>query len=148
MIPTNSEWLAQNLSSLLSSPYIHFPKPPAGLPGLRLGHGPIDLFSTRFTNLFSDEAKGTVDGQEVDKAGLKDALLAIQRTWNADSANVTPSASADPKHIAAELTWTLSKTDTRVEAKATATTIEEGGAPRINFLKLEGDKALFQSQSE
>ncbi len=55
-IPATSDWLAQNLAELLSLPYIHFSTPKFGIPGLRLGHGPIDLFSTRFANLFTSEA--------------------------------------------------------------------------------------------
>lgn len=95
----NSEWLAQQLKTLLSSPYIHFSQPPAGLHGLRLGPGPIDLFSTRFENLFSNDATGVVAGEEVDRADLKQALLALQRTWNPDTLNISAPYTPDPEQV-------------------------------------------------
>lgn len=81
----DASFLQNTLSSILSAPHISFPKPPAGLPNLRLGHGPVDLFSTRFANTFAGDAKGVVAGKEVDKEGLKEALLALQKTWQSDS---------------------------------------------------------------
>lgn len=90
----DSEWLQEQLKSLLASPYIHFKHPPQ-LAGRRFGHGPVDLFSTRFNQLFTDDATGVVGGKHVDKAGLKDALLAMQRKWHPDSADF---ASHEPAH--------------------------------------------------
>lgn len=86
------EWLQDRLQSLLNSPYIHFNQPK--LPHIRMGHGPVDLFTTRFNNWFTSDATGVVAGSTVDKAGLKDALLALQRKWDNDSATFTPSTSA------------------------------------------------------
>ena len=80
--PASPEWLQQQLTTLLASPYIHFSNPP--LPGgRRLGHGPIDLFSTRFNAMFMRHARGLVGGREVDREGLKQSLLAMQKSWNA-----------------------------------------------------------------
>ena len=83
-----SAWLQSSLSSLLASPYIHFNQPK--VPGMhfRMGPGPIDLFSTRFSNLFTDDATGVVGGKEVDKQGLKDSLIALQRKWDSATAKV------------------------------------------------------------
>lgn len=39
--------------------------------------------------MFTDNATGTVAGRQVDKAGLKDALLALQKKWHPDSAKFT-----------------------------------------------------------
>ena len=84
--PANSEWLQEQLSTLLASPHIHFNSPK--LPGLhlRMGPGPVDVFSTRFSNMFTKEATGVVGGKEVDKEGLKQSLLAMQKQWNPDTA--------------------------------------------------------------
>lgn len=82
------EWLSNQLTSLLASPYIHFNQPK--LPGLhlRMGPGPIDLFSTRFANMFTKDATGTLGGNEVDRDGLKNGLLALQKKWNRDGVQV------------------------------------------------------------
>ena len=94
--PATPEFLQDRLSSLLSAPHIHFNKPPHGGPlgGLRMGPGPVDVFSTRFTNYFTRDATGVVAGNAVDRAALKDALLALQRRWNPDSATFVPEAAA------------------------------------------------------
>ncbi len=96
---TSSEWLAHDLAQLLSSPHIHFSTHEFGIPGLRLGPGPVDLFSTRFSNLFSSEAKGRVAGTEVDKAGLKEVLLALQKTWNTDTSSANPAIAPDSDEV-------------------------------------------------
>ena len=86
--PATPEFLQDRLSTLLSSPHIHFNKPPGGaFGGLRMGPGPVDLFSTRFANFFTHAATGVVAGTEVDRDGLKDALLALQRRWDPNSAS-------------------------------------------------------------
>ena len=82
--PASAEFVQEHLSTLLKSPYIHFTQPQ--IPGIRLGHGPIDLFSTRYANFFTHNATGVVAGQELDKDGLKQALLALQKRWNPDTA--------------------------------------------------------------
>ena len=96
--PATSEWLQEQLSTLLASPYIHFNQP--NFPGLhlRMGPGPIDVFSTRFANTFTKEAKGTVGGKEVDKEGLKQSLLALQKKWNKDTAKFVEAQPNDAVH--------------------------------------------------
>ncbi|KAI1783768.1 hypothetical protein LXA43DRAFT_869781, partial [Ganoderma leucocontextum] len=81
----SAEFVQERLSTLLKSPYIHFTQP--HIPGLRLGHGPVDLFSTRFANFFTHNATGIVAGEELDKDGLKQALLALQKRWDPDTAS-------------------------------------------------------------
>lgn len=90
--PTSPEFLQFRLTELLSAPHISFPKHPPGGPfgALRMGHGPVDLFSTRFLNDFAEDARGTVNGRAVDTDGLKAALLALQRRWNPDTSSFTP----------------------------------------------------------
>ena len=80
--PGSPEWLGSALTALLAAPYIHFPAPPPGMGRLRMGHGPIDLFSTRFNQLFAQNARGHVNGADVDRDGVKDALLAVQSWWS------------------------------------------------------------------
>ncbi len=84
--PSSPEFLQDRLSTLLASPHIHFNKPPALL-NIRMGPGPVDVFSTRFANWFTHDATGVVNGKQVDKEGLKEALLALQKKWHPDSAN-------------------------------------------------------------
>lgn len=82
---------------LLASPYIHFNHPKFPGMHIRMGPGPIDVFSTRFANMFTQEATGVVGGKEVDKAGLKEALLALQRKWNPDTAKFVAAQPDSPE---------------------------------------------------
>jgi hypothetical protein len=74
-----SGWLAQTFASLLSAPHISTPSH-AG--PLILGPGPIDLFSTRFVNTFTDDICAIVSGEIVTREKLKEDLLALQKHWN------------------------------------------------------------------
>ena len=76
---TSADWLSTELAKLLASPHISFPKPP---PGIHLGPGPVDLFSTYFSNLFSSDVRATVDGDSVSRDVLKQKLLNLQKHWN------------------------------------------------------------------
>lgn len=93
---SSSQWLANSLSALLASPYVHFPQPPVvgGIP-INLGPGPLDLFSTRFENLFTQDATGVVAGKQVDKDGLKEILLAVQQHWNPGNARFVDNPEQD-----------------------------------------------------
>ena len=86
LAPSSLDFLQDRLSTLLASPHIHFKQPPL-LHGIRMGPGPVDLFSTRFMNFFTHDATGVVAGKQVDKDGLKDALLALQKKWSAEGAS-------------------------------------------------------------
>lgn len=97
MTPTNppdSEWLAQQLSELLSSIAI---EGPPGRPGS--GPGPIDPFGTKFEQLFSREATGCVNSRSEDREGLKKALLGIQKTWDPKTGMATPANPPKPKEV-------------------------------------------------
>ncbi|TFY54451.1 hypothetical protein EVJ58_g8861 [Rhodofomes roseus] len=157
----SSEWLQEKLQTLMNSPYIHFNQPK--LPGLRMGHGPVDLFSTRFNNWFTGDATGVVAGNQVDKAGLKDALLALQKKWNNDSAKFTPSAGAQEgsvraailifypcdltrllrMQLATRVEFTPTGADQAADVTASASVRQEGGTERISTLTLDGDSTLF-----
>jgi hypothetical protein len=93
--PGSPEWLSSQLTALLESPYIHFTQPK--IPGLqlRMGPGPIDLFSTRFANMFTQNVTGVLAGQEVDKEGLKNGLLALQKRWTKESVQFQDAQAAD-----------------------------------------------------
>jgi hypothetical protein len=77
----DADWLSTEISKLLVSPHISFPKPPAGI---RLGPGPVDLFSTNFNNLFAPDVVATVDGEKVSRDELKQKLLNLQKHWESD----------------------------------------------------------------
>lgn len=138
--PPTSEWLQEHLSTLLASPYIHFNQP--SFPGLhlRMGPGPIDLFSTRFSNTFTKDATGVVGGKEVDRDGLKQSLLALQKKWNKDTAKFVDAQPSDaahsvsgragcvsypalsrPSQAATKFSWTPKEADTAIEVSASAT---------------------------
>ncbi|KAI9070246.1 hypothetical protein FKP32DRAFT_1639998 [Trametes sanguinea] len=141
--PTPPEFLQERLSSLLASPHIHFPTPPPGsaLHGLRMGHGPVDLFGTRFANWFASDARGVVGGREVDREGLREALLALQRRWDGGSARFVPREGAEKP--ATKMLWTQRGSGEEAEVHAAAEIKEEGGTPRISHLTLDGDPSLF-----
>ncbi|KAI0674029.1 hypothetical protein C8Q78DRAFT_1020426 [Trametes maxima] len=147
--PTTSAFLQEKLSTLLASPHIHFNHPPR-LGGLRLGPGPVDLFSTRFANFFTPDATGVVAGKPVDHEGLKSALLALQKRWDPQTADfVAPErvegagASAKP---ATKFVWTQKQAGQKAEVTAAAEVKEEGGAHRIHHLTLDGDESLFSAE--
>jgi hypothetical protein len=71
------------LAALLSAPHISLPRGPSGI---RMGPGPIDLFSTKFNNTFTAEAMGVIDGKQVDREELKEGLLALQSHYDPDTA--------------------------------------------------------------
>ncbi|KAI0352186.1 hypothetical protein OH77DRAFT_1485902 [Trametes cingulata] len=140
--PTSPEFVQEKLSSLLASPHIHFNHPPK-IGGMRLGPGPVDLFSTRFANYFTEDATGVVAGKEVGKEGLKSALLALQKKWDPQNANFVAQGST-PKP-ATKLLWTRKDAGQQTEVTAAAEVKEEGGAHRISHLTLDGDESLFSS---
>ncbi|KAL6303931.1 hypothetical protein BKA93DRAFT_916433 [Sparassis latifolia] len=135
------EWLQEHLTTLLNSPYIHFKNP--GPLGLRMGPGPIDLFSTRFNNMFTKDATGVVAGNEVDKAGLKESILALQKKWNPDTATFSAQDTTELGHPVTRFAWAQKGSETQAEVTAAASVREEGGSPRIDTLTLDGDEALF-----
>ncbi|THG97454.1 hypothetical protein EW026_g4548 [Hermanssonia centrifuga] len=144
--PATSEWLQEQLSTLLASPHIHFSHPKFPGAHIRMGPGPIDVFSTKFANMFTSDATGTVAGTQVDKDGLKESLLALQKQWNPDSAKFVPMdpPSADYT-MATSFSWTPKQSDTSLQVGASASVQEEGGLQRINVLNLDGDPSMFAS---
>jgi len=83
-LSSKATWLKTAIAELLASPHIHF-RAPVGL-GIRLGPGPIDLFSTKFNNDFTPDVTAVVAGQQVDREGLKEKLLGLQQHYSADNA--------------------------------------------------------------
>lgn len=70
-----SAWLATELSALLSAAADAASAPHAAPPR-------EDAFSSRFDGVFVRHARGLVGGREVDREGLKQALLALQKRWS------------------------------------------------------------------
>jgi len=81
----NDDWLSKEIWQIITSPHISFPKPTGPLQ-LRMGPGPVDLFSTRFNNTFAFDVKVTVAGEEVSREELKAKLLGLQRHWRDEQA--------------------------------------------------------------
>jgi len=79
----NDDWLSKEISQIVTSPHISFPKP-TGPVQFRMGPGPVDLFSTRFNNTFAFDVRATVGGEEVSREELKAKLLGLQKHWNAE----------------------------------------------------------------
>ncbi|KZT68648.1 hypothetical protein DAEQUDRAFT_727518 [Daedalea quercina L-15889] len=141
----SSEWLQEKLRLLMNSPYIHFNHPK--LPGIRMGPGPVDLFSTRFNNMFTSDVTGVVAGNEVDKEGLKQALLALQRKWNNDSVRFSPSAGVQESSLVTSFQFTPTGASQPADVTATASIRQDRGTERMDKLNLDGDTSLFvQSQ--
>ena len=69
-----SQWLANALTALLSAPHHAAPHDVTNAPA-------GDAFSTAFNAVFVRHARGLVAGREVDREGLKRALLALQQRW-------------------------------------------------------------------
>ena len=79
-------WFQNAFKSLMEAPGpISIPKLPFGMRG---GPGPIDVFSTRFYSLFADDVSATVNGEAVDKEGLKGRLVKIKRRYNMQTAQL------------------------------------------------------------
>lgn len=91
----NDGWLSKEISQIISSPYISFPKP-TGPPPFRMGPGPVDLFSTRFNNTFAYDVKATVAGEEVSREGLKAKLLGLQKHWNTEKVKFQDESDVGP----------------------------------------------------
>lgn len=89
----SADWLSTEISKVLESPHISFPKPP---PGIRLGFGPIDLFSTNFNNLFSLNLEAKADGKNVSREELKQALLNLQKRWKPEQVEFQEGTSTGP----------------------------------------------------
>lgn len=66
-ISAPAKWLADELSTLLSSTHALSP----------------ETFNTRFNSIFMRHARGLVGGREVDREGLRQSLLALQKNWDA-----------------------------------------------------------------
>nr|VWP00116.1 Laccase-2 (EC (Benzenediol:oxygen oxidoreductase 2) (Diphenol oxidase 2) (Urishiol oxidase 2) [Ganoderma boninense] len=144
--PASASFVEERLSTLLKSPYIHFSQP--HIPGLRLGHGPVDLFSTRFANFFTHDATARVAGRELDRDALKDALLKLQKRWNPDTVAMSAVAGAEGEgepgaKPQSKFVWTQKDAVDKSEVMASADVKEEGGTQRIHRLTLDGDEALF-----
>jgi len=135
-----SQWLSQTFSSLLSAPHISIPRRPGGI---IMGPGPIDLFTTRFLNTFTENVQATVAGQTVTRDQLKSALLNVQKQWNpTDVQFEQPLQPKEDDVITTLCSWTPKDSDKEVQMQISAGTIEDGGRLKINILDLEGD--VFQ----
>lgn len=141
---SSNHWLADHLCDLLASPHISLPS----RGGLFLGPGPVDLFTTRFNNCFAPDATGEVGGHEVDREGLKEALLMLQQHWNSENIHIMKSPENEclltHTKMSAEFEWTPKDIGHSELMEADAEVRKLGGTDRISFLCLHGDEALFR----
>lgn len=131
----SSEWLSKEIADLLASPHISFPKPP---PGIHLGPGPVDLFSTKFNNLFALSVEAVVDGQKVSRDDLKQKLLNLQKHWDPKGVKFQDEPPTPPD---------LSTVATLSSGEAVAFLAEtdhEGGKRVIKKFSVNGASSLFQ----
>lgn len=75
---TPADWVQQAISKLLTDSHIHFPN----LPGISLGPGPIDQFSTDFDNTFPNNVTAVVAGEKENFDGLKKKFLALRQHYD------------------------------------------------------------------
>ncbi|KAI0823326.1 hypothetical protein BC628DRAFT_525389 [Trametes gibbosa] len=142
---SSNHWLSDCLCDLMASP--HVPMPRHG--GMHLGHGPVDVFTTRFNQYFGQEARGTLCGHAVDREGLKAGLLALQKRWNPEAVKVMEEPGTHDSHLghhmmSTEVEWTPQGSAMPEVVVAEASVGEENGHQQIRFLKLEGNSALFR----
>ena len=78
---SRSAWLADHMEQLMASPHIHLSES-----GAMLAPGPVDMFSTRFDEMFMPDAHGYIGTDRVDRHQLKECLLGLQRRWNVQTA--------------------------------------------------------------
>ncbi|KAI0348195.1 hypothetical protein BDW22DRAFT_1424401 [Trametopsis cervina] len=142
MTEPSPEWLQDHLAELLASPYIHFTQPK--LPGrqLRMGPGPVDLFSTRFSNMFARDATGVVNGQEVGKDDLKQSLLKLQKHYTKDSLKCTPQGVTHGQ-VSTKMAWSRKDSGSNAEIAASAKTKDVDGTHKIADLKVDCDPELL-----
>ena len=137
----NATWFSNTIKEQLESPYIHFNQP--SIPGLRLGHGPVDLFSTKYSNNFGKEATGTINEEKVDHGELKNKLLAVQSHFNPATAQFTPSGDGD--NVKSQIQW-VSKDNRQYNLTAEGTLGQGSGHRIIQSLSLSGDPSVFTKQ--
>ncbi|OCH92500.1 hypothetical protein OBBRIDRAFT_791253 [Obba rivulosa] len=149
---TSGHSLAESLCELMASPHIVETSVAHGAFGEL--SGPIDLFSTHFEDMFMQDARGVIAGHPVDREGLKDGLLALQKRWNTQNVKIND----DPERVSGsllqvhgllltELEWTPSGSGTPEVVEAEASISHENGVRRIHVLALQGNRALFRSSS-
>ncbi|KAF8583300.1 hypothetical protein K439DRAFT_1412317 [Ramaria rubella] len=140
-------WLQKRLSELLVAPHISFHGPA----GIRMGPGPIDVFSTKFNKLFTPDVKAMVAGEQMSREGLKERLLAMQRHHSTDinlqMSETDAVGSSDipeegPSEARARFTCIL-KNKLEYEIEVTAATAETGGRRQISSIQIEGNPELF-----
>ncbi|KIJ38887.1 hypothetical protein M422DRAFT_781217 [Sphaerobolus stellatus SS14] len=145
----NTAWLQSIISELLVSPYIHFGHAPTAAIAIRLGPGPIDLFSTRFNNYFTTEVTGIVAGEPVDREGLKKCLLGLQQHYSPDTvAFETPDPGTTVGSNEAQISFTgQSKETGPYKVAIDAKILKSGGAKKISSIRMDGIPELFSEKT-
>jgi len=98
------QFVEESILTLLSSPGpISIPRLPFG----RGGPGPIDVFSSRFANLFTDDVAASFNGESIDRNGLKEKLVALKKKFDPSSASFDDdgSSSSNANDVHTKLQW-------------------------------------------
>jgi len=144
------DWYEQTLANLLAAPYVHIRSLPGGIHG---GPGPIDLFSTDFNNLFTRDASGSVNGEDVDRDELKTRLLALHDHFNRASVSFHresqgPKFATESGSVSSVLSWTSQNGKETEHVTTHATIVDEHGSRQIKSIDLRGRSDLFESGSD
>ena len=122
----DSQWLATSLADLLNTQHVVVADESPLLPS---GPGAVDKFSTKFDEMFSPEARGFVDGQEVDRETLKETLLGLQRRWNSAEGTCVGCV-AHPTHVV-KFHVSVVRLLLRIQRNSMVSSAHNGGADRV-----------------
>lgn len=100
----SDNWFTSKFSELMASSHISFPTPP---PNIHLGPGPIDVFSTKFDDLYPDDVEAAVDGEVVSKDDLKQKLLNLKKRWDPEQVEFQDECATVRRHFVSLLSTDL-----------------------------------------
>ncbi|KZS87682.1 hypothetical protein SISNIDRAFT_460613 [Sistotremastrum niveocremeum HHB9708] len=138
-----TQWLEEGIRSLLTAgPQIgHFPR--------HAGHGPVDIFSSRFNALFATNVTALVNGQLLDNAALKQKLSDVQKAFSPETAQFSSSVENVDKpgfgQVGLFFLWKPQNKNEHVQVSLNAVieTTEDDGIMGITSLTLVSGSPVF-----
>ena len=79
---TSTQFAEDALKSLLATLHITV----SATPGIPMGPGPIDQFTTSFNDTFTPDARGVINGIDLSREGLRLALITLQTHYDPKTA--------------------------------------------------------------
>ena len=79
---TSTQFAEDALKSLLATPHIMV----SATPGIAMGPGPVDQFTNLFNDTFTPDARSIINGTELNRDGLKEALIILQTHYDSQTA--------------------------------------------------------------